>query len=79
MGWEPVVNCEQDACRVGISGLGIFRHVLAWSNSKWYICRIVDCFHLDYVVITKGNLQHLRLGLSINDEIVIQSLPSASV
>ena len=34
MGWEPVVNCEQDACRVGISGLGIFRHVLAWSNSK---------------------------------------------
>ena len=34
MGWEPVVNCEQDACRVGISGLIIFRHVLAWSNSK---------------------------------------------
>jgi len=48
-----------------------FLHVLAWSTSKWYICRTVDCFHVGYVVITKGKL---RPVVSINDEIVIQSL-----
>ena len=71
IGWKPVVNCEEDVWRVGISGLTVLWHVLAWSNSKWCICGIVHCFHLYYAVITK---RKLGLVVSINDENVIQSL-----
>ena len=41
VGWKPVTNYQEDAWQVGISGLRIFWHLLAWSDSKWCTCWII--------------------------------------
>ena len=41
IGWKPVTNYQEDAWQVGISGLRIFWHLVAWSYSKWCTCWII--------------------------------------